>query len=291
MPSTSPSPSPLKTPELLQSILLCVDEQTLLVSAQRVSRRWRDAIATSPRLQKTLFLQPDESAAAVRDARPNPFLSRAFPFFFDDLLTARRPGERGVVWAKSDVVTAQAPVLDQPRSTNPIIYQLPQWPRLWTKRHAFGHPTASWRRMLVHQPPVAVADVLLPMQGGMPLHWLQLEAAGQALRMQDLLLSVFRQFRVSYDGQDVTSSELDDRDGEGGEPPNTAGFRVVWHLQEPAYAKRRRAVEEALGGGDENHSTSRIAYHPILVIHDVDVGSVAPLDRHFKQLKEILFPL
>ncbi|KAK8094297.1 hypothetical protein PG997_000982 [Apiospora hydei] len=79
-------PSALNIPELLESILLYLDEQTLLVTVQRVSKHWRDLIATSPRLQRKLFLLPDDSAAAARDPRPNPLLAAAFP-----LLLRRHP--------------------------------------------------------------------------------------------------------------------------------------------------------------------------------------------------------
>src|SRR5690625_2582029 len=49
----------LDTSELLELILVHVDMQTLLTSAQRTSRTWHALIATSPPLQRRLFFLPE----------------------------------------------------------------------------------------------------------------------------------------------------------------------------------------------------------------------------------------
>ena len=51
----------LSTTELLESILIRIDAKTLLVAAQRVSKRWHDVIKGSQLLQKKLFLLPTGS--------------------------------------------------------------------------------------------------------------------------------------------------------------------------------------------------------------------------------------
>ncbi|KAK8038983.1 hypothetical protein PG993_007394 [Apiospora rasikravindrae] len=314
-PSISQSPIPVKAPEphialiipeLLESILLYLDETTLLVIVQRVSKPWRDLIATSPRLQRKLFLLPNESDATVRAPRPNPLLAAAFPFCFDDIVSPPQSSRaRRILWAKSNIVAAWPAIMDQ-RAANPL-YQLPQWPRLWTHQQAFGHPRASWRRMLVHQPPAHISEVLMPTWHGQPEKWLPVpRPAGwpPALRMQDLLTSIFREFRLGMsrvdgeheDDDDVTVISVEHSDGleslEGDERNNVAGFKVVWRLHEPEYAQRRRAVED-VHGWDEKDDSKMLGgarRQHVLVVHDVELGSVATLDQHFEQLREILFP-
>ncbi|KAK7920894.1 hypothetical protein PG985_008916 [Apiospora marii] len=304
-------PTPLKVSELLESILLHVDERTLLVSAQRVNKRWRDIITNSSCLQKKLFLMPDDSDAAARDPQHNPLLAETFPFCFDDL-TAYPSGARRVVWAKSDIFAARPPVFKQ-RQHNPLT-QLPQWRQLWSRRRraALGQPQASWRRMLVHQPPAIVSEVLTPMQHGEPRKWAPIpRRIGPALEMQDLMLCILGDFRLGLrygggeDDEDDYGAprfehnrlviEVNNASGfevaEGLEWPSVAGFKVIWRLQEPGYARRRRAVEEACDPGNEDSSeSSGVVRQRVLVLHDVELESAAPLDRHFEQLKEILFP-
>ncbi|KAK8134173.1 hypothetical protein PG984_006185 [Apiospora sp. TS-2023a] len=305
--STYQIPSPLEVPELLESILQHVDERSLLVSAQRVNKRWREAIENSPRLQKKLFLMPDDSDAAARDPRHNPLLAAAFPFCFDDL-TAYPYTARPVIWAKSDVPAALPPVLKQ-RRANPLT-QLPQSWHLWGPRHAaFGRLEASWRRMLVHQPPVIPSELLKVVQRGQPQKWIPLpRRLGPGLEMQELMLCIVSEFRLElrYGGRDENGMRLFDDDqlvigvqnatgfevDEDLEWPHVAGFKVIWRLQEPAYEEGRRVVEGGYERSDEGSlQESGVARQHVILVHDVELESAAPLDRHFEQLKEILFPL
>ncbi|KAK8114680.1 hypothetical protein PG999_006749 [Apiospora kogelbergensis] len=48
----------LATPELLEAILLGVDMRTVLISAQRVCRYWRELISQSGPLQEHLYFKP-----------------------------------------------------------------------------------------------------------------------------------------------------------------------------------------------------------------------------------------
>ncbi|KAI1340043.1 hypothetical protein F5Y15DRAFT_423476 [Xylariaceae sp. FL0016] len=72
--STATTATPLDIPELLESILLHVDHQTLLVSCQRVNRTWHALITGSPRLQRRLFFAPDLNP----ERSLNPLIRRRF---------------------------------------------------------------------------------------------------------------------------------------------------------------------------------------------------------------------
>ncbi|KAJ2904649.1 hypothetical protein MKZ38_007485 [Zalerion maritima] len=80
----------LFVPECLETVLLELDQRTLLTLAQRVCKTWHDKIHTSPSLRKKLFLQPlskilpsepDSEARTV-----NPLLAEVFPAFFASLV-------------------------------------------------------------------------------------------------------------------------------------------------------------------------------------------------------------
>ncbi|KAI0107253.1 hypothetical protein GGR51DRAFT_559594 [Nemania sp. FL0031] len=117
----------LWTAELLEQILLHLDMRTLLTAAQLVRRQWRDLITTSPTLQQALYFKPVAQASGPRT--PNPLLAEVFP-----------------PWFRLD--------LDQ---RSPLVcrdnFRELRIGRTWLRR-AFMHPAATWRRMLVQQPPV-----------------------------------------------------------------------------------------------------------------------------------------
>ncbi|KAF5860111.1 hypothetical protein ETB97_002018 [Aspergillus alliaceus] len=108
--------------ELLEAILLETELRTLLTSATRVCHLWHDVIETSPRLQAVLFFDPWE----VKRKKPfkNPFIdSDIWPDFF-----------RKYIGVDS--------------------------PKLSDKLRAYLREDASWRRMLIHQPPTSNLSVL-----------------------------------------------------------------------------------------------------------------------------------
>ncbi|KAK7985848.1 hypothetical protein PG988_003470 [Apiospora saccharicola] len=131
------------TPELLEIIFSFTTMRDLLTSGQRVCRLWKGVIDQSPRLQKHLFFQPEDEKKEDLDgtrmhranspaSSENPLLRRAFREFFF-------PGH-------------------QQRS---VRFQLPHLRELpiadmknGRQRHgAFVRAGASWRSMLVSQPP------------------------------------------------------------------------------------------------------------------------------------------
>lgn len=119
----------LNTIELLENILLHLDMRSLLISALRVCRRWRDLIRFSVPLRIVLFIEGDKSPAKGHEVVYNPLLANVFPPFFD-LAHARH---------------SRAESLD-----DQDIEALP----IGRRTRAFYRRNASWRRMHVRQPPV-----------------------------------------------------------------------------------------------------------------------------------------
>ncbi|OQE10746.1 hypothetical protein PENVUL_c003G08029 [Penicillium vulpinum] len=101
------------------------DEQTLLL-AQRVCRRWASCIQGSQLLQQILFFQPIQSILPEHTniLGRNPLLEANFPYWFPNEY------QRSTAFGAGDMQE----FLDN--------------------HAAWLHPSASWRRMLVQQPPV-----------------------------------------------------------------------------------------------------------------------------------------
>ncbi|KAJ7187334.1 hypothetical protein C8R46DRAFT_876120, partial [Mycena filopes] len=110
----------LSTPELLELVLLCLPLRDLLVTAPRVCKTW-NAVTLTPTLQRALFFQPDPYSSTAPPTR-NALLMTAFPRFF-----------------ASDEPSGPQDILRMPWAQAP---------------EAFRRRDASWRRMLVAQPPV-----------------------------------------------------------------------------------------------------------------------------------------
>ncbi|KAF8148537.1 hypothetical protein K438DRAFT_1763797 [Mycena galopus ATCC 62051] len=113
----------MSLPELLERTLEKLPMRDLLVTAPLVSRTWR-AITFTPALQRVLFFQPAPSSSMERVQ--NTLLAEVFPAFF---------APESSCWSWPNAKTLQS---------------MP-----WSKApDAFRRPEASWRRMLVTQPPV-----------------------------------------------------------------------------------------------------------------------------------------
>ncbi|OMP82629.1 hypothetical protein BK809_0006939 [Diplodia seriata] len=144
----------LQTTELLELILAALPIKDLLL-AQRVCRRFASLIQTSTALQQALFFLPlpasSTRAPATTPALPlrsypsgalvtetwerNPLLASAFPPWFD----RQAPGS-----------------IYSPPFYHPAAFEtLP----LNAARDAYLRPEASWRRMLVTQPPATALGV------------------------------------------------------------------------------------------------------------------------------------
>lgn len=119
----------LFTWELLELILLHLDMRTLLLS-QRVSSIWRDVIKNSRPLRQALFFEPVEPTDVPSSARTrNPLIDQIF-------------------W---------------PRFVNPL-YTYSSFRKFFKyasiSKDSFNRPCASWRRMLLQQPPSSVIGIV-----------------------------------------------------------------------------------------------------------------------------------
>lgn len=121
-------------PELLEMILLQLDMRTLLVSAQRVCRAWHILIKDSSSLQTLLFFKPatepfPTELRARSMVKNNPLLSYIWHEF----------------WRKRV-------------STSSVSHKLPQLDP--HREKVFLREEASWRQMLLRQPPVPLMSVV-----------------------------------------------------------------------------------------------------------------------------------
>ncbi|KAF3386752.1 hypothetical protein F1880_000755 [Penicillium rolfsii] len=121
--------SVLSTPEILEMILVQTDIRTLLTSAQRVCRDWLNLITTSPSIQKALYFAPTNvSEEEPNEKTLNPLLMEKFHFIF--------------------------PSKDRPDSYSFDFSDL-QWTKDSSSLTPMVRADASWRKMLVQQPPIS----------------------------------------------------------------------------------------------------------------------------------------
>ncbi|KAI0190449.1 hypothetical protein EV127DRAFT_326181, partial [Xylaria flabelliformis] len=130
----------INIPELLQHILLQCDMRTLLTGARGVSLLWRDTIDSTPAIQKALFFRPDTRNDGS-EAILNPLLTETFSTFFDGQVHNEESFEELPIGGESLLVDAFSLLFDGIVKGS-------------SRRDAFMHKDASWRRMLVRQPPV-----------------------------------------------------------------------------------------------------------------------------------------
>ncbi|KAJ5163786.1 uncharacterized protein N7500_005616 [Penicillium coprophilum] len=113
-------------PKNSEIILISVDDEQTLLLAQRVCRRWARCIQASRALQQALFYQPTQSALPnTTIPQPNALLAATFPYRFPN---------------------------DDQKSRN-ISFRAGGIQEFLDKHAAWLHPSTSWRRMLVQQPP------------------------------------------------------------------------------------------------------------------------------------------
>ncbi|KAI0390983.1 hypothetical protein F5Y17DRAFT_471181 [Xylariaceae sp. FL0594] len=182
--------SVLQTTELLENILEQLDIRTLLTSAQRVSRRWQGVIKQSPRLQEALFFRPAPTPPPATpdssDASPsvnitvNPLLAEVFPLCF--------PNEE--VEEEGADAQEQCRLREQKQRAKTLwksSFDSSPLARDERLRKAWMYPDASWRRMLVRQPPVVELGVWEHWHAmGGDSHKFSVEEFPEGLRMDHL---------------------------------------------------------------------------------------------------------
>ncbi|KAJ7776844.1 hypothetical protein DFH07DRAFT_766548 [Mycena maculata] len=129
----------ISAPELLELTLAQLPMRDLLATVPLVSRMWH-AITLSPTLQRTLFFEPDP----LSEPTQNPLLVELFPPFFtatpEDAQEYERCFGRWPAWP----------------GTASTIMLMP-----WSKApNTFKRKDASWRRMLVMQPPAKTMMIM-----------------------------------------------------------------------------------------------------------------------------------
>ncbi|OQE29430.1 hypothetical protein PENSTE_c002G07042 [Penicillium steckii] len=109
--------------ELLETILIQVDSIQTILLAQRVCRQWANCIQKSPTIQRKLFFRP---APVNSPPERNPLLALKFPYWFpaDDAISCTMAFGAGDM---QDFLESS---------------------------ETYRRPEASWRRMLVQQPPI-----------------------------------------------------------------------------------------------------------------------------------------
>ncbi|KAJ5479510.1 hypothetical protein N7530_005019 [Penicillium desertorum] len=123
--------------ELLENILLHTDMRTLLTSAQRVSRVWNTMIRTSVRLQESLFFKPSKFEISDPSQR------------------VRNPLLEDILWAQF--------FLKQQQTSESRITDVSRFPLREPERRKlkfYLRKDASWKRMLLQQPPTSSIGVL-----------------------------------------------------------------------------------------------------------------------------------
>ncbi|PHH90561.1 hypothetical protein CDD83_3287 [Cordyceps sp. RAO-2017] len=169
----------LTLPDTLEAILLCLDLKTLLVSAMRVSTHWNRVMAASPAIQHALYLRPAPSRSG-RGSGPrgtasvdapdegsglNPLLVEKFGRLFFELGSLDSGAAAGgfvrrasafckLPWCRR---SAESALVDPPRDGRGGIEYGQVDARVVAhepgRRRRFTRRDASWRRMLVSQPP------------------------------------------------------------------------------------------------------------------------------------------
>ncbi|KAJ5413920.1 hypothetical protein N7509_000547 [Penicillium cosmopolitanum] len=156
--------------ELLEAILLGVKDEKTLLLAQRVCRQWVNCIRQSSAIQQALFFQPTNAGLErCQKPRQNPLLAAKFPY-----------------WFPSDNLKACA-----------MAYGAGDMQDFLDSKTVYLRPTASWRRMLVQQPPIMGLqwiDLSLADRSNITTQRYSLpsEACGDGLRMNTLYDLVVR---------------------------------------------------------------------------------------------------
>lgn len=137
--------------ELLEGILQHLNMQTLLVISQLVCKRWHTVVEASSVLQQRLYFRPHATGqiqvASRTERRKNPLLEQHFQPLFEDTISSEHTTHRQGIARRG--YAGLGPL--QLRVPGMSIANMKQGRK---KHKAFVRTGASWRRMLVTQPPI-----------------------------------------------------------------------------------------------------------------------------------------
>jgi hypothetical protein len=131
------------TPELLESILLQLPLSDLLIRAPLVCHHFHDTISQSIALQQALYFAPKTDA---KRSTPNPLLINGNMALFVDKRFKLDNGKKG--FAKYSW------------PNDPAADLKPFKPKSEPQHDSITRKEASWRKMLVIQPPVKVLSII-----------------------------------------------------------------------------------------------------------------------------------
>lgn len=149
----SPVHAVLRTPELLELILLQVDQRSLLTSAQRTCRGFYDLVCTSPCLQAHLFFSP-RRADLWDGLQMNPLIGDVLPVHLSSSRVMKKG--RRFYWDRSSPDGADV-YQSRCESHSLAVCATPSRCRHQIDA-AFCRSDASWRRMLLVQPVLMPKD-------------------------------------------------------------------------------------------------------------------------------------
>jgi hypothetical protein len=134
----SPATRVFAVTELAEAIFLELPVRQILVNVQRVCRQWKAVVDGSTPLQQALFFKPTttEPLSLVEN--------RQFPY-----------------WESKNFKTADPGGTERKRhlAELPVITQIVHDHQELLKITALSYPNASWRRMLLTQPPINTCNV------------------------------------------------------------------------------------------------------------------------------------
>ena len=146
--------------EIFELILLQLDTRTLLTKAQLICHTWTTFIQESPAIQWALFFKPMTSVHSKK--HQNPLLAEVFPSIFNQY----GPG----------LGSESCDEKDKHDNYNILTFTTFDMILNPHKLDAYMRPEASWRRMLVQQPPVYTLSVLRSSIGHGGRHFYHYEA-------------------------------------------------------------------------------------------------------------------
>lgn len=239
-----------QVPEILEAILLHLDMADLLLSANRVSRTWHDVVNNTPSLRRVLHFDPyptptpapapgtTSSSPPSRPALvPNPLLVKSFAPCFFDSPTNVYPDDMDIGWFRRAHAFHSMPWVAHPRrehlNSNRLLEALPPHPALDPSRPAdaadrrrFTVRGASWRRMLVSDPPPP----------RLACAWHDGTTLAHAVTLADPLDAAGLRMGQLYDFLQHHAAH---------HPDDCLWFRVLWgRWREPCYCPTSRRIAE-----------------------------------------------